>query len=913
MKPYWPNKTCLQLFFLFFYSLSYSQTGTLRGIVKDQENILQSATVVIDNKYMLTNVNGEFSISLNSGLYTVNITYAGYKKLIQDIVIELGKDQLIIFNIIRDESLEEVVMLGSRSSVYRSNMSTPVPVDAVYTRNLVKNQIELSQMVAAIIPSYNSPTQVNGPAANSLPATLHGLAPDQTLVLLNGRRLHSSSFIYPVLAMGRGTVGSDINTISQNAIEKIEILRDGASAQYGSDAIAGVIDLQLKQFTGKTLVSLHTGQYYKGDGETMNLAIHYGMALHRKSMPAGRHGFLNLAATLDWRNDALRSEGFYTGTVYKNYPLNATIDDSIIIKSQDDSIISARGFDKKSHWRNGLPQMKNTAFLVNGDYPVSKNARLFWVASFDRRQTETDANNYRYPKDTSLVITELYPDGFRATGIQNTWDVACIGGIEGSTSSGWNWNGSVTYGGNWWNIDVDNSNNASQYHLLRKNAQTSFDCGTTVFQQNTNNINFTRQFMNPAKQVKLFSVGTGIEFRIENYQIRAGEEASYKNYSPASDKVGGSQVLIGYSLENVVNRNRYVGSGYINLEAERNESLLLNLSGRYEYYNDFGGNLAGKLAIRYKFSDRFMIRGSVSNGFRAPSLQQRYYSLVTQPSTPGISSRPYKQYTFRNESKIAEDFGIPSLNAEKSLNLNAGITWKLTKQVNLIADAYWIQIRDRIVLSGFFSRKNNTVVNQILSQYLYNDIFSVAFFTNAINTKTRGIDIAFKGKWKINKSMLEILLSANFNHTGLYGEIKKAGKLPDDSVNANQLINREERGKIEKAQPANKIILLLNYNVGKWGIVVNNTLYGKVSRYFNGNDLTLDEVFSSKIVTDLSAFYTISKWFTISAGARNLFNVYPDRIKKPENTMEGRWVYSNNVTQFGYMGGYYFMNMSLTF
>jgi iron complex outermembrane receptor protein len=533
------------------------------------------------------------------------------------------------------------------------------------------------------------------------------------------------------------------------------------------------------------------------------------------------------------------------------------------------------------------------------------------VASFDLRQTVEDGSNYRYPKNASMVITELYPDGFRAIGSHNTRDVAVIGGIEGTTLSGWNWNASATYGGNWWYIDVHNSNNASQY-LLGKNAQTSFDCGSTVFQQNTNNINFTRQFINPAKKLKLFSVSTGIEFRIENYQIRAGEEASYENYAPSSGKIGGSQLLSGYSQENLVNRNRYVGSGYFNLEAERSESLLINLSGRYEYYNDFGGNLAGKLALRYKFSDRFMIRGSVSNGFRAPSLHQRYYSLVVQPSSPGISSKPYKQYTFRNDSKIAEDFGIPSLTAEKSLNLSAGITWKLSMHINLIADAYGIQIRNRIVLSSALFRESNAAVDQILSHYGYNEISSVAFFTNAINTNTRGIDIALKGRWKIKKSILEILLSANFNHTELYGEIKKSGKLPNDSASANQLFNREERGKIERAQPRNKIILLTSYNIGKWGFVINNILYGRVARLANRNDQFLDEIYSSKIVTDVSVNYSILKWIMITAGCRNLFNVYPDRIKHPENTMEGKLIY-NNVSQFGYNGGYYFFNMSVNF
>jgi len=662
-----------------------------------------------------------------------------------------------------------------------------------------------------------------------------------------------------------------------------------------------VFDLQLKQSVGKTFINLYSGQYYKGDGETISLGINHGIALNKK-------GFLNVSAVLDYRGDAWRSEGYYTGTVYYNIPRSATSHQKDSILFLDNKKIQEKAFDRKRHWQNGPPQLKNGGFLINAGYPVSRTTRIFGTISFNQRETTVDANNYSYPKDTLQVLTELYPNGFRANDNQNTKDVATIAGMEGNTRNGWNWSISATYGGNWWDINLHNSNNTTQYQL-GKNAQTDFYIGTTAFQQNTNNIDLTRDFSKQIPGMKLFALSTGVEFRLENYSIKAGEEASYQNYAQAFRQGGGSQVVPGISPENAVNKNRYVCAGYINLEVEQNEKLLYNISGRYEYYNDFGDNLAGKLALRYKFSELFTLRGSISNGFRAPGLPQRYYSSVVQKAIPGTGSSAYKQYTFRNDSKIAYDFGIPSLTAEKSLHLSTGITSKLSKHIKLIADAYWIKIRDRIVLSGVFNRDNNSVVDQILNANGYNDIYSVIFFVNAINTSTKGLDLALWGKWKIKKSLLAVSVAANFNQTRLYGDIKKAGKLPDDSINANQLFNREERGKIERAQPRSKIIFLTKYHFNKWEFTMSNIRYGKVAHIRGTINQGLDEFFSSKIVTDISVSCGFKKWLTITAGARNIFNVYPDPLKNQLNTMQGRIVYDNSVPQFDNSGGYYFLNM----
>ncbi|MGI8637306.1 MAG: TonB-dependent receptor plug domain-containing protein, partial [Segetibacter sp.] len=484
-------------------------------------------------------------------------------------------------------------------------------------------------------------------------------------------------------------------------------------------------------------------------------------------------------------------------------------------------------------------------------------------------------------------------------------DISGIAGAKGETTNGWRWELTSAYGKNTDRYKFANTNNATQFYTLGKAAPTSFYIGTLVYGQLTNNLQFSKSLSSNAE--KSSNISMGAAWRVANYPIKQGEESSWINYdSLLARKQGGAG---GFSPENAVNKSRNVGAAYIDFETEVAHRFLLDLATRYEDYSGFGGNLAGKIAARYKLSDRFSLRASVNNGFRAPSLQQRYYSNVSKGYVVrGSVVTPVITGLFRNDSPIPQALGIPSLEAEKSVNVSGGITAAFSKNIRMTIDAYWIQIRNRIVASGGFDTTNKQV-RDILRPF--KDITRVQFYANSINTTTKGVDIVLNGSWKINKGVLTAMLGGNFTHNKLFGDIKAAGKLDADTVNSLILFSREEKGKLEHGQPDSKIIFSLNYKTSKFGVLLRNTRFGETGVRFFNPALNPDENFSPKILTDLSLSYTPKSWLTFTAGANNIFDVYPDRIQDPRNTQEGTFIYSLEASPFGFYGGYYFVGITL--
>jgi iron complex outermembrane receptor protein len=505
------------------------------------------------------------------------------------------------------------------------------------------------------------------------------------------------------------------------------------------------------------------------------------------------------------------------------------------------------------------------------------------------------------------VNTVLYPDGFKNINVINSRDVSGIAGARGKTNKEWNWEWNSVFGKKSGQFNWKNTNNASQF-ILGADAPTEFYGGSTVFLQQTNTISLARDLAKEISGVKTFNIGLGAEYRFENFRTRVGEEAAWKNYDTSGSTQGGAQPSPGITPADVLNERRSVAGLYIDLETDINDHFLINLAGRYENYSDFGNNLAGKLAMRYKLSSAFSVRASVSNGYHAPALQQIYYSATLSGfrNIPGVNP-PIRIGTFRNNSDVAMAFGVKRLQPEKAINLSGGFTSTISSHINLTVDAYWIQIKKRLVLSGRFDR-TNPAVNSILVNLPEIDV--VQFITNAINTRTRGIDIVMNGNWSIRKASIGIMLAANFNRINVFGPIQSTDKLPADSLNTNTLFNREEREKIERGQPGSKIILSGNYKRGKLEFLIRSTRFGKTSAVFNSADPLQDEFFSAKILTDLSINYSPKTWLTITAGANNIFDVYPDRLKNYLNTTEGILVYSNEAMPFGYNGGYYFLSMA---
>jgi iron complex outermembrane receptor protein len=579
----------------------------------------------------------------------------------------------------------------------------------------------------------------------------------------------------------------------------------------------------------------------------------------------------------------------------------------------DDSTIQARGFDfdRKKAGNSGTTKLASFGFLMNGAYRIKNKMELFWTGAMNNL-TLVFVNQYVTPRNTSWVNTLLFPDGYKSRVRINTWNVSAIAGAKGKIGNEIHWEYSSAYGLNTPGFHAENTNNASQQDSLGKNAPTKFYTGTQFYHQLTNTIHFTKNFSTPGEKLKAINLGWGAELRFENFRLKAGEEASWRNYDISLRKQGLqlSQVI---SPDDALDKNRRVLCAYVDFEADLADRFLINLASRFEHYSDFGGNLAGKLAARYKLFDKLSLRGSVGNGFRAPSMQQRYYSFIGfGTKNSGAGQTAIRRGIFNNDHKVTKLFGVPSLEAEKSLNLSLGLTSSISKQISLTIDAYWIQIKNRILLSGAFNRKNPEVDSLLRDPSLnnYSNIDEVTFFANAINTTTQGIDAVIHGKWNIHKAQLIAVLAANFTRTRLFGDIKTAANLSATAQNKNTLFNEEQRASLEKGQPRSKVILSFNYKKQKIGFILRNTRFDKTVVY---NIDSPDETFSPKILTDVSMSYTPKSWLTITTGGNNIFDVYPDRIINYLNTNEGKSIYSAEGSPFGFMGGYYYVSMSFNF
>ncbi len=874
--------------------------AVIRGTVKDSTQPLEGATVILKGSEVGTRTGstGSFELKVRPGTYTVVVSYVGY--LSQQRAVTLSAAQTVDLDITlqKEQILQQVTVLGSRSSTIRTNTQTTAPVDVFTSRELIlTGQVEPTQMVNFVAPSFNSSRQTISDGTDHIdPATLRGLGPDQVLVLVNGRRRHNTALLNVNGTIGRGSVGTDLNSIPASAIEKIEVLRDGASSQYGSDAIAGVINLVLKKDYDKTNVNLHAGQQYAGDGRVLGVSLNHGWRL-------GKKGFFDVFADVRSREATNRS-GDFTGTVYYNVPggASSSVRDSIV--RLDNELINQRGFSRKNNLAVGNSAVDNYGFMINAGAPLSERVNFTLNAGTNYRQGSA-AGFYRYPKQTAQVIAEIYPDGFLPQINSEIRDNSVSAAVDGETRHGWKWDLSNTFGSNSFRFLVDNTNNASQF-ALGADAQTSFYAGKLYFAQNTANLNLAKDF-GTKLGLKSFNVGLGGEFRIDNYQIKEGEPASYTNYDPGSGSAGGAQVFPGFQPVNTVNENRYVSAGYVDIETDLTNKFLVNVAGRYEDYSDFGGNFAGKVSARYTVSNAFTLRGTVSNGFRAPSMHQRYFSTVsTVFISNGSTLVPVQQGTFRNNSPVAEAFGIPSLKAERSNNYSIGITSKPARGVSITVDAYQIEIKDRIVYSGSFTRSNPTVANLLAN---FPDITAAVFFSNAINTRTRGLDIVANSSNKMGTGTLDITLAGNFNRTRVVGDVITSAKLPADSLNTNTLFSRDQRSVIEDGQPRNKVMLNLNYRIGKIAFMLRNTRFGEVATKDRVNPL-LDESFGAKIVTDASISFRPVSWVNVTIGANNIADVYPDELTKVGNQNEGRFRYSRAATQFGFNGGYYYTNLN---
>ncbi|MFK7032656.1 TonB-dependent receptor [Flavobacterium oreochromis] len=842
----------------------------VKGSIKDTGGLGIPGVNIIANSANSTtsDFDGSFTIKLNPGKHTLKFNYMGYKTEVREVEI---KDQNIELNIVLQEenkSLDEVVVVGTRTAP-RSNTTTPLPVDLLSSKELASTgQATFDKALQYRIPSFNTvQTPVNDATSLLDPYEIRNMGPSRTLILINGKRKNMSSLLYTQTSPGRGETGADISAIPQDAIERVEILRDGASAQYGSDAIAGVMNIILKNNPNSGSSTFRTGITGKGDGKMIGVSLNNGTTAFNEK------GFINY--TLDFSKVTLANR---PGTVdaqgeAKDFSANINDVQDFLNRHPDAGNI------------NGSPATATAKFEINGGVEVSETSKLYFNGAYVYKKVNSFAN-YRTPYWRSLsdypFLNKLFPgngkngyDGYIPTFEGDLNDYNATLGLK-STKNGWNTDLSITFGGNAQEYTVNNSFNRSssvtfeidpatglpkkdingnpiKNNLYLENSPISFKPGGTKFDHIVGNIDINKNLTNKIS----FAVGT--EFRTENFTIVEGDKASWDGM--------GADSFAGNRPENSGKFNRYNIGGYVATTIDFTKDFLIDATLRGENYSDFGTTYVGKLSGRYKFlNDKITLRTSISSGFRAPSLHQIYTQKSQYSFFPGQGV--LVSGLVNNVSPQARQMGIDKLKAEKSENYTIGLGFKPTKNITLTLDYYHINVYDRIVLSDEIK---DVIVDG-------KNLGTLSFFTNALNTKTRGIDVvAGIRNIKVGNGDLGFNLSGNYTF-----ENWNTNQIPVKF--GKELIDATQQHLLFTSRPKTKWILGTTYDIGKFGISLNNTLFGKTVFKQTGLDSDLRTEFKPKVVTDLGINFNATNKLTIALNINNILNILPRWDFKAENS-----------------------------
>ncbi|WP_084420028.1 TonB-dependent receptor plug domain-containing protein [Henriciella litoralis] len=763
-----------------------------------------------------------------------------------------------------------VVVTGTRSTD-RTALETAVPVDVFPVSELTESgRVELNQILATTVPSFNfNQTAINDGTDIIRPATLRGLSPDQTLVLLNGKRRHTSALVNINGSVGRGSAAVDLNSIPTSAIGSVQVLRDGASAQYGSDAIAGVINVLLREDSSGGGVNVRYGAHVTDpeglnrseiDGQTTTVGGWAGFGL-------GEDGFLTVSGEYSLRQRSNRA-GLDPRQQFPDDPAFADAE---------------RNFNRLNHvYGNG--RTENINFFFNSGYELDNGMELYAFGGVQDREGESPGF-YRRASD-SRNIPSIYPEGFLPVIGGDVLDTSLGGGVRG-TVSGWDYDVSGVYGSNELEYSVNNSLNVS----LGPTSQTSFDAGTLSFDQFTLNADIVRTFdtLLPGTTTLAF----GAEYRDESYEIEAGEEASY--IAGPFPGAAGSQVFPGFTPQSEVDESRDASSLYGEIEWEPNDRTLLSAAMRYENFSDFGDTVTGKIAGRYDFTDMIAVRGAISTGFRAPSLQQQFF---TTTSTNFIDGVPFEVGTFPATSDAAIALGGGQLDAEESISYSLGTVITPTPDWFVTIDAYRIDIDDQIFLSENLSGPE---VDAVLADAGVTGVQLIRFFQNGIETETTGVDIVTKYDFDLNE-MGDLSVSAAFNYSKT-----EVTSVPENKVIPGLLLfGRDRTLTLEESAPETKLILAADYDYKLANFNVRATRYGDVLVPSSNpaNDYTLD----AEWILDASVDVDLTERVSVGIGADNLLDQYPTQTPDALS-FNGIFPYSSR-SPFGFAGRFLYARAS---
>jgi iron complex outermembrane receptor protein len=890
----------LGLFCLIFVSDSvYAQNGTISGVVSDEFGELSGAKVeLVDTKQSTyCDINGGFKFDVSPGSYTIKISYLMYKSTEQDIKIDfnnLNPELKII--LLPGSTADEDIVLGSRFAP-KSQIESPVALEIITNAEIISNaHLTLSAVLMYLVPSFNSNRQTIADGTDHIaPSTVRGLGSDQFLVLIDGKRRHASSLVNVNGTIGRGSVSTDLDAIPLAAIDHIEIMRDGAGAQYGSDAMAGVINIILKdQTTSFSLLTAYQPALV-GDGDELYIGVNYGVG-------SSSIGHINFSTEIKQR-ESINRAGQYTGTVYT---ADSATDQALV---EQNGFYDQTGFNDMQTMEVGAASMFDGSVFINGSLEMGEEAQFYFNGGFNYRQGIAHAF-YRFPKDEDQVVLELHPNGFSPEIRTDIQDRAVTFGLRGK-NQGWLIDLGNTFGDNRFDYSLRNSNNAS----IGIASPTDFYAGGYSYGQNTTSLNFSRS-LGSVLALHRIDLAFGTEFRIENYSIVAGDEESWidggDTLADGSARVAGSQGFIGFQPNNELDKRRTNAAVYGDIDWHIVKNLLLETAVRFENYSDFGSNLSWKIASRFKVADKWSIRGAIGTNFRAPSLQQIYFNNI---STQFENGEGFQVGTFNNESAVANQFGIERLKAETSTNASVGFTGKPNDAITFNVDGYYMRIKDRIVLSGRFSSGFEALLDPI-------HVGAAQFFTNAANTETAGFDISTSYNYVLRKGIIRMSLKYNHSETRMMDSVNVSGVLAGST---ETIFNREEVSRLEAAQPRDKAILFVDYSMKKWNFSIRNTYFGSVKyihpddgdpanwvmNMYTGRVESRDQTFKGKMITDLNVSYDIDKHINMAVGASNVFNVYPDKHQHSANTSEGSIMYSRRVQQFGVRGVAFYVRMRM--
>ncbi|MBI1343065.1 MAG: TonB-dependent receptor [Terrimonas sp.] len=888
--------------FLVTYFL-YAQQQTVTGKVTDAKTGEPVAGVSIQVRASkagtTTNDDGVFSIQAGAN-DILEISRVGYKTL----SININGQSTININFESSaQELGQIVLVGSRRGG-RVKTETAVPVDVVNVAQatLSTGRMDITSILNYAAPSFNYNKQSGSDGADHIDlATLRGLGPDQTLVLINGKRRHQTAFVAVFGTRGRGNSGTDLSAIPVAAIERVEILRDGASAQYGSDAIAGVINIILKktthEFTGNIGYSGYydhrynpffkkeQGQYIYGkaiDGNAINFNGNYGLTLGKKG------GFINFTGNF------LRQGKTYRQALETDPSKSDFMYTNIYRRAHGDGSVTGGGI----FYNAELPAGKGKTTLYSfGGYNYKASDAYAFTRNFsarpDRFPTQPNGDLIEVP---GIIMTAIDGEKYFNPHIQtHIGDISVAAGVRGVSKDNWNWDVSNTTGNNNFHFYGDKTFNAS-----KGASQTHFDDGGFALLQNTTNINFSKELFSN------FNLAVGGEYRYERYKLFAGEEASYTNYDPNGDKATGSQGFPGYQPNDEVKADRSVLGFYLDGEMDVTKSFLLNGAVRVESYSDFGLTRNFKLATRLKATNNFNLRGSVSTGFRAPSLAQINFSS-TFTTVQGGNIAEVK--IAPNYSPITKAAGIPKLKQEKSTNVSMGFVWKPFKDVTLTVDGYWVRVKDRVVLSGQFSVDDNTLDPALINAMQNLNVSLAQFFANAVNTTNRGIDIVLENNNKTGvNSYFKWVFTGNFQEMKI-NKVNVPAKLSGTADLRATFFSDRERAFVLASAPKSKFAINLEYGKNKFSVGTRFTYFGKITLLGYGEDglginpmvpsdananvYVPDQYFyNGKMVSDVYLGYQLSKKINLNIGADNVFNIHPDLGINP---LARGWAFNNET------------------